>query len=58
MQKRNLHEKLNRIDSGNAKVPDHYTCPYCKYVFTPRQSRTNCPNCARELILWDLLDHV
>ena len=35
-----------------------YKCPYCKYQFSPRQQRLNCPNCAREIILWDLLNRV
>ena len=59
MVKKNLHEeRMSHVAGVSNKDFDKYKCPYCKYQFAAHQQRLNCPNCAREIILWDLLNRV
>ncbi len=59
MEKKNLHnDRISHVSGGSNKDYGKYICPYCKYQFSSRQQRLNCPNCAREIILWDLLNRV
>ena len=59
MEKKNLRDdRIAHVSGGSNKDYSKYKCPYCKYQFSPRQQRLNCPNCAIEIILWDLLNRV
>jgi len=59
MEKKIPHDRrIANVSGKDSKNYCNYNCPYCKQQLNPSQPRMNCPNCAREIILWDLLNHV